>query len=58
MEEESERGVAHIVEHLAFNATEARATPSGPAGTCQCHGPACPSGILYALWKACCGCLK
>jgi len=32
-EEETERGVAHILEHLAFNATEVRKSP------CRCFLP-------------------
>ena len=50
MEEKNERGVAHIVEHLAFNATEARA-PQRACRHRQCHGPACASEHLHALWE-------
>ena len=43
-EEEHERGVAHIVEHLAFNATEVRSATAG--------GPSLPSGTVHALGEA------
>lgn len=45
-EEEHERGVAHIVEHLAFNATEVRSALP------QQEGPSSPPGAVHAPREA------
>ena len=61
MEDEVERGVAHIVEHLAFNATEARVHPSVPAGPGHRQGPACAFRTAQGnqcqwMWATCSRC--